>query len=394
MAGLTPQGFVTRRQDELLDLMLQLLESSSAWEGVNVRSGPVMVLMNVVAEQLATLYEAGEDLYWAAFAHATGVSLDQVSALTGTTRRGATRSTVTADVTLDAGATLPAGSVAAMLGQPDVQFRSVADVTNPTGGPSLESVVFEALEPGPVALPANQLTVIVTPVSGWLTIDNPSAASIGKARASDEELRQQRLRELQQLGSCTRGATEAQLAALLAELEIDAVVTVYQNVTSSVDADGRPPKSFEAVIWDGPAPVQADDDAIAQILLNNRPTGIEIHGVGSSGTGLDGDEEVTVPFTRAAQINLYVDATVVLEPGTAAGWEAEAAEALAARSDLYTVGEPVYASQLICVLQELDFIDAVLDLTVGTGPSPVTTSVVPTTTQIARLETANATLGT
>ncbi|GAB5547817.1 MAG: hypothetical protein SangKO_075770 [Sandaracinaceae bacterium] len=87
MAGLTPQGFVTRRQDELLDLMLQLLESSSAWEGVNVRSGPVMVLMNVVAEQLATLYEAGEDLYWAAFAHATGVSLDQVSALTGTTRR-------------------------------------------------------------------------------------------------------------------------------------------------------------------------------------------------------------------------------------------------------------------------------------------------------------------
>ncbi|GAB5547818.1 MAG: hypothetical protein SangKO_075780 [Sandaracinaceae bacterium] len=300
---------------------------------------------------------------------------------------------MTADVTLASGATLPAGSVAAMFQQPDVQFRSTADVVNPTGSILVEAVTFEALEPGPVALPANQLTVIVTPVAGWAEVNNPSAASIGKARASDEELRQQRLRELQQLGSCTRGATEAQLAALLAELEIDAVVTVYQNVTSSVDADGRPPKSFEAVIWDG-SPGQADDDAIAQILLNNRPAGIEIHGVGSSGTGLDGDEEVTVPFTRAAQINLYVDATVVLEPGTAAGWEAEAAEALAARSDLYTVGEPAYASQLICVLQELDFIDAVLDLTVGTGPSPTTTSVVPTATQIARLRTADATLGT
>ncbi len=390
MPGLTAQGFVARRQPEILEALIQRLESESALEGLNFRAGPLHQLVGVLSEELAKVWEASEETWASQYGGAQGLSLDRVAGLTGTLRRAATRSVVAATVNLNAGSTLTAGAVAAVDGNPDAQFRTRETVTNTGGSPANIAVTLESVATGPVAAPSGTLTVIVTPSSGWNSITNAQDAELGRERADDVELAQQRILELGGLGSTTLAAVRAAVARLLADAEIAGAVRAYENVTNAVDAAGRPAKSFEVVIWDG-SPPSADDDAVAQAIWNNKPVGIEAVGTGSSGTAVDPDtgQSFSVPFTRASQVQVYLEATVVLAAGAAAGWADEAKAAVAARAQQYTVGETLYASQLSCVLQSLAAIEAVATITVGTAPSPVGASVAVAEDEIVSLDTSD-----
>lgn len=383
--GLTDLGFVARRQPEIRAAIEERLAGDPIVGGYNFRDGPLEQLIGVLSELLAEQWEAMEATYAAAYGGAAGISLDRVSELTGTTRRAATRSTVTGTVNLNAGVTLPAGSVAAVNGNPDAQFRTTAAVTNSGASAANVSASFESVEAGPVAAPAATLTEIVSAVSGWNSVTNALDADLGREVADDPELRTTRELELTGAGAANVDAIRAELLGLDGMIS----VTLYQNVTSA-PVGGRPAKSIEAVVWDGSTMAVADDD-IAQAIWDTVAAGIEVYG-SSSGTAED-DTGATwaVSFSRATSLRLYVDLTVVLEPGTAAGWEDEVAEAINARAQEYAVGEVVYASQLECVVQDLPFIRAVTALDVDTSTPPSGASVTPTDTQIPRVATADVT---
>ncbi len=386
MAGVTDGGFVPRTQAELERLIKERLSGNALLEKFNFDEGPLHQLVGVLSDHLAQLWEAGEEIYASAYAGASGLSLDRVAGLTGTTRRAATRSLVTTEVTLNAGITLPAGSIAAVSGDPDSQFRTTEDATNSGGAPAAITVVMESVETGPVAAPLGTLTVIVTPVTGWTAVDNGTAkADLGRIISDDVELRTSRLAELFALGSGTLGS----MRAAVAKLEGVESVQGRENVTSAT-VDGLPMKSFEIVLWDG-SPTATEDDDIAQAIFDHAPSGIEPFG-SSSGTATDDDGPHTVAFSRATQVRVYVDATVVLEPGTASGWETEAAAAIAGVG--FVVAESVYASRLSCVLQALDSVRAVTALTVDTVDPPVAASVAISTTQIADIQTTDVDLTT
>lgn len=394
MPGLTDEGFVARRQPEILRLLERRLAEDDDLQGVNLRAGPIQQLLGALSEQLAEVYEAAEETYASQYASASGVSLDRVAALTGTTRRPATRSTVIVDCTLTSGTTLPVGSIVARDGDADVQFVSLEEVTATADDDY--PVRFECTETGPIAAPAASLTVIVTPVAGWTAATNVNDATIGRARAEDPELREQRRVELAALGRGSLAAIRAAIARVEGDSPDDRPVRevrVYENVTSGT-VSGRPPKSIEAVVWDGD-PGEADDDKIAQAIWNTKGGGIEAYGGGESGTAIDAEtgEEHTVAFTRATPVRVYVDATVVLVPGATAGWADAAKAALAAHAQAsFRVGRTAYATQLACALLDLPDVEEVVELFVGTAPSPSASSVAIAEDEVATVDTVDITL--
>lgn len=397
MAGLTSNGLVIRTQPEIQELIESLVKAQIP--GIDLSEGPEQQIIGAVSEQLAEVWEGLQAIVRMQGPEASGLGLDQIAALTGTVRRPATRSTVTATVTLGAGKTLPAGSVAAVSTDPDAQFRSTEAVTNSGGSADDFDVVFEGVRVGPVAAPAGTLTSIVTAVSGWTAITNAEDAALGRNIADDVELAIARVAELGRGGLRTVAAIRASVA------DIDEVisVTVYENCTSVTDADGRPGKSFEVVVWDGD-PTAAADNEIAQAIENVRPEGITVWGIGADETGAGADEsgtalndageEVELAFTRAAKLRVYVTLQVVLRPGTAAGWEAAVKAAISARGDEYVVGETGYVSELTCaVLDACPAVKAVTTITMEAGdPTPDDALVDPTYAQIIRIAAADVTV--
>ncbi|MGE3633546.1 MAG: baseplate J/gp47 family protein [Sandaracinaceae bacterium] len=374
--ALTVNGLEVPTEDELRELVSAAVRE--ALPGIDVSEGPEAKLIGAVAAQCSEILQTLRDVYGAAYPDsASGILLDMVAAMTNTYRREATRSRVTVTLTIEAGKSVPTGSIVAVISDPDAQFRTIEDVTNPTAGPATFDVVCESIETGPVAAPAGTLTVIVTPVSGWAGATNVSDATLGLPIATDEELREQRIVELGTLGHGTYGAIRGAVGRVAGVSE----VAVYGNETLGTDSEGRPGKTFEVVVWDDGA---ADDDEIAQAIYDRKPMGIASHG-GTSGTATDetSGQGVTVPFTRASALRTYVNAEVVLEPGTDPGWTALAQTAVAATT--FPVSGTAFASQLICALLEVPGIVAVTTVTIGTAPLPVTTSVIPDYDEIVRI---------
>jgi uncharacterized phage protein gp47/JayE len=387
MAGLTAEGLEIRTQPEIQEILEEKL--AIALPGANVRAGPLHQLVGILSEELALAWESLQAVYSGFSSDASGVLLDQIAELTGTTRRAATRSRVVASVNLNAGVTLAAGAIAAVDGDPDAQFRTIADATNGGGTPADVDVELESIATGPVAAPAGTLILIVTPASGWNSITNVADTELGLDIAGDADLRVQRRVELAGPGSRSLGAIRAQVAKVDDVLEVQ----VQENTSLVTDGDGRPGKSLEVIVWDGD-PAGADDDEIAQAILDSKPDGILAHGVVESGTAIDDTgNEVVVAFSRATALRVYVNATVVLEAGVAAGWEAQAQAAVAARGDEYVVGETAYASQLLCALLEVPGIVAVTLLTLEPDdPSPDNALVDPAYDEIVRISTGDVTV--
>ncbi|MEM3318255.1 MAG: baseplate J/gp47 family protein, partial [Thermoplasmatales archaeon] len=89
-------------------------------------------------------------------------------------------------------------------------------------------VLFLAQTYGPIPAPANSLTQIMTPISGWDSITNYQAGVTGRNIENDAEFRIRRLNSLRVQGSAT---VEAIRARLLQEVPNVTSVTIFENVT-------------------------------------------------------------------------------------------------------------------------------------------------------------------
>lgn len=127
---------------------------------------------------------------------------------------------------------------------------------------------FLAVEEGVVPIPASTLNEIVTPVTGWDSVINPSAGLTGREAETDAELRIRRAVEF----LTGRGTEEAIIQNLLNNVEGVQAVTVTSNRTDVVDGEGLPPHSFETVIEGG---IDAD---VANEIWISMPAGIQPFG--------------------------------------------------------------------------------------------------------------------
>jgi len=385
--GVTATGFVDKPIEDILSEVETAQKDVARFgpEFDTSAQSPAGQLNGVFALQVRELWEVAQAVLAAIDPDTnTGVSQAAVAALTGTVKLGATYSTVTATVNLDAGVTLPIASVASVSGSPDSRFETTEEVTNGGGAPADVSVVMRAQTAGAVVANTATLTEIETPATGWNTVTNALDAALGLEIETETALRIRREQELRRSGN-------AALDAIVADVkDVDGTSTVegYENKTDAVDGDGLPPHSFEIVVQGGV------DDAIAQAIWDSGAGGIKTHG-SDSGTAIDekGDSQ-TINFTRPTVVDIYIDVEVTVDGDYPAGGDTDIKEALAAwgQADLGT-GDDVIWSQVFA--QPFD-VSGVIDVTLietGIAPAPAGTANIPITSrQVANIDTADITV--
>lgn len=303
MAFVDATGLQIKTIEEILD-ELSAQQKAEIDAALNTAPDePIGQLNGIFAAQCRELWEVLQVAYNGFNPDAAeGFLLEKLSALTGTRREGATRSTVDLDCDLDAGTTILAGvHFAHVFGDPDNRWTPVEDFTATANG--VDSVEFEAEEAGAVTANAGTITVIATAVSGWNSVTNPLDAATGKEIDTDTELRQRREEELRATGSATVDAIRADVLADEDVLQCD----VFENVTDLPDpVTGLPAKSIEVVVFDGTPPVLTND-AIAQLIWDTKPAGIGTFGT-ESGVATDSKGGFhTIQFSRPEEIEIWIE---------------------------------------------------------------------------------------
>lgn len=217
--------------------------------------------------------------------YATGQYLDGIGAFYGISRRGATRTRVLATVTGVQDTLIPAGSIAETTAGD--RFYLENDTTIPAAGTI--TTYFLAEELGEIPCSTNSLTVIVSQIIGWESVDNGAAAEIGQEIESDAEYKK-RIKNSRYNGNSLIQSIQAALN------QIDNVKSsfVYDNGTgSTITYDGISiPAHSILIIVDG-----GTDQDIAEAILKKKSSG--------SGYTAITDQDVTVNVSDGAYGVVY-----------------------------------------------------------------------------------------
>lgn len=232
---------------------------------------------------------------------AGGVFLDALVGLHFGQRRAASRSTVTATVTGTNGTIIPKGSVAkTTIG---ARFETIYAVT--ISGST--SVQMQAIETGPVGADAGTLTKIETSISGWSTVTNALAATLGRDVESDAQLRSRRLDMLGTQSTSTIAAIRSRLSAQVGGLISHAVVD--NPTTAPVTIKGVSIAAKSIAVFTAGGASAAD---IARAIYNATPAGVPTVGtttVNVADTVVSG-YSTPIKYTDAATVPVLVKVTV------------------------------------------------------------------------------------
>lgn len=298
--GVTKYGFKPKDfeliERELQDEMRAKISASLQFNGTIAGQ-----LTGIFSHKLRDVWELAASVYTGLDPDvASGSALTSLASLTGTVRKKPAKSSVLATVKLAGRTTLPKNSIASVVGNSAARFFSTIDVINTKDEAQELSVIFQAEKDGPTSVPPSTLTVIDTPVTGWLEITNGLAAEIGRDVESDVALRLRRHRELRAPGSGTLDSIKAKLAMLT---NVRGVLLLHNdgNVT---DANGLPAHSLGAVV------LGASDEEIARIIWQNKPTGINTHGTTQVVLIDSQGQKQEIRFSRPDLIALSLDIRV------------------------------------------------------------------------------------
>lgn len=437
--GLTPEGFVLKPLDAISD---ELKEDLRGAYGQSLNFGPSSgfgQFVGIMSERHALLWQLAQEVHAAMDPDAAiGASLDAVSALTGTFREGAEKSAATLTAIGTPGTILSAGRVVSVV-DIGTRFETLADATilalaawqastayvlgqratntgkayqvitggtsAASGGPTTTAanitdntvhwkylgtatgavdIAAEAQETGPLVALSGTLTVIETPVGGWVSVVNLLDAELGREIESDPDLRVRREEEIFGEGNAV---LEAIKRGVLAVEDVEAVV-VFQNTSLITDGDGVPGKAVEVLVQGG------DDAAIRAALFAEVGAGIETHGT-VSGTVTDSSGIVhTIKFSRPTERTVYSILDVVKDPAEfPADGATQIRDAVVAYGDTYPIGKDVVAHAL---RSRAFLIPGVLNVTnafIGVAPAPATEATISVTSrQRATFDTSRVTV--
>ena len=221
-----------------------------------------------------------------------------------------------------------------------------------------------AVNSGPLSQPANTIDTILTPMLGWDSVINPTTASSGTNRETDEELRT-RFRN----GKFDR-ATNTYDAIYSALINTDGVseVTIYENDTGVVDSNGVPAHSFLPIVVGG---LSQD---IGNAIWQNKPIGILSYGnTNINVTDVQGGVHV-VSFSRPTPVVIYISIDITTDVNFPAnGNDAIRSALIQYFADNLGTGDDVIYSRLYTPINSVPGHE-VVSLKVGISPSPTGTS--------------------
>lgn len=207
--------------------------------------------------------------------NAQGAVLDQRCALNNVFRKAGTFTTVSVNITTDRALTL--GGLDDNYNNPDATGYTIQDnegnrfilVNTQSLATGTTACLFRAETMGNIVVLPNTLTTPVTIVLGVLSVNNlGSALTIGTDEETDAQLR---VRRRQSVAISSFGYLNGLQAALL---QLDGVndAKVYENYTSSTDANGIPAHCIWVVMDGGSA------EDIANTIYSKKSVGCDMKG--------------------------------------------------------------------------------------------------------------------
>jgi uncharacterized phage protein gp47/JayE len=382
MSGIDSTGFVPKPLEDTKDDLESAIRASF---GAGITTQPQSgwgQLIGIFSDRLADLWQLGQAVYNAGYPDgAEGVALDNLCALTGTTRLPASYSYVTVTASGTNGTVIGTTFVASVAGS-GIRFVNQSSQTISGGTATL---TMKAEDTGELVAPAGTLTVIETPIAGLTSITNAADQyTLGSDVESDAALRLRRALSLRAIGN----AAVESIRAKVLEVEGVSECYVFENTTGSVDAEGLPAHSFEVVVTGS----YADQD-IWDVIWASKPAGIASYG-GESGTVTDSmGVSHTLYFSEATPVDVHVELNIQIDPAVfPVGGDAAIKAAVAAYGDLnYSIGSTVISSALIpTIFAACAGIKSVALPKIGLSDPPSTTTDVTTDYhQIPNLDTGN-----
>lgn len=358
--GLLSTGFAPKTLQNVLDELAAAQRASSAlgddWD--TSAESPSGQLNLAIATEIASVWEALEFVYNSRNPRgASFAGLDSVCGLTGTTRRAATKGTVTLTVTLNAGVTLPAGSIAYVADQPSNRWVTTASVTNSSGSPAPKTVAAEAEIAGVYVANLGTITGIATPYTGWTAVTNAADAATGTAAEQDAALRARRE------SSLTAGGSSHVAAVRAALINVGGVVmvSVTENATGHT-VNGVPPHSLWCIVQGG------TDAAVALALFNAKAGGMRTFGDTSVTVTATGGFTYSVSFERPTTVAMYCALTVVYDDATYVG-DAALKAAVTAVTSGTLAGSTLRLSSIIAAVRALGGVIDCYDVALGRDPA-------------------------
>jgi uncharacterized phage protein gp47/JayE len=335
--GVLSTGLVPKRIADITSQMQQSLAGDLGNGFQLLSQTPEGQLVNRMAEQLADLWEYGEQVYNSfSWLTATGAALDAAFGMVDQFRIPATASVVNGVVISGTnGTVVPTTLQLSVTGNPSAIFQLLSPVTIGAGGTATGT--FVCTQTGPVPAPAGTLTNIVSAVSGVTGCTNPTDAQVGTLAETDSAFR---VRAAQQLGASGTGTYPGLLQSIQAVSNVSAVYLFTND--QDVTVNGLLPHSVLAIVVGG-----ADQD-IANAIFAAKPAGINTNGT-TAMTVVDSQGiSHTVSFSRLVGVPIYMDVTIVPNSVPAPGQPAFPANGLSlvqsaiiAFGDQYVPGETV-----------------------------------------------------
>lgn len=407
--GTFERKHINNIQDSLVNKLQQ-----EAGENIDLtQSSPVKQLLDTVALEVAGLWEATEENYYATYYEdAFGKQLDKLLSLAGMSRiprRSATGEVeFHTDTANSSDKTIPKGTEVTTPStddKPAIPFKTVEEATLPAGSKSV-TVPIEGQKPwetdvdeewlgAETNVAADTITELTEPKSGVDWVTNPKATGEsggfveGRDRETDAEFKLRYENTFAKSGDATMDAVRSEIfnaSSDIVNVHMEENVTMNDNTGSG----GLPPKSFRATVLGGTA------GDIAQAILDSRPAGIQSYG-NKSGTAETADGVTkTEQFQRATQVDIYADITVTTTNTFPSDGQTQIEDDIihyvggtdsAGLSFPGTeIGEDVIYDQVFAAIMQVTGVQEV-DLTVGTSDNPSGTSNVSVgRTEVARTD--------
>lgn len=198
-------------------------------------------------------------------------------------------------------------------------------------GAAMAQVAASATATGTLAGPQYNVTVIVTPISGWDGVWNALAATSGAPTETDSAYRQRRDDTLGNEGKGYLNAIQAAVEAVVAVYQgVEYPVTaakVFENTSDltgvSGDTAGMPPHSIECLVQGGATLTGGAQTAwrlaVATAIFETIPAGIQPFGQTNTATVTVTDSEGSpqvVQFSQPAAVTITVVLNVTTNPNS------------------------------------------------------------------------------
>lgn len=209
-----------------------------------------------------------------------------------------------------------------------------ASVVIGTGGTVIVTAMCATA--GAVAALAGTITGINTPTRGWVSVTNPSAATVGSAAETDAALR---IRQAQSVALASVTPFDA-LDGAIANISGVTRHKLYENDTGVVDSNGLPPHSITAVIDGG------DATEIATTIQLKKGQGVTPNGTTHISVADKYGNPHVIGFNRPIPVPVYIAISLQAFTGYTTQIGEDIKTAIAAYINALTIGDDVLLSRV------------------------------------------------